>query len=348
MSTCSRCGSVHGLAGNCNCSDGISFPFYSGPQGYGGPQGFQGFQGSQGSQGFQGVGYQGAQGNQGYGSAYMTIDQPVVVVPANSAGTVTSWVGAYADVRLYLNEEEQDISALVLDITPASGANLAYTQAPSGGYARRVTFTGMSTAYNVRTVLIGLTLGNNDYKIACAVVKQITGPNGAQGFQGPTGGIGPTGYTGIQGFQGPTAIGPQGLQGSIGPGTSFLNYQVTLTYTILTTSISSGYDLIDAPAEAYKFHSLYEVVAKNYVSGSPFVGATLNFRFGGEVRDIMSLDEDFVNATSNQVDILMAAGSYYDAKSAKIAVIADRNFTGGSANSKIVLDFVYRTVDFGS
>lgn len=337
---CSKCGSVHGSAGTCGCSSPIGLPIITGERG---PQGIQGVAGATGPTGLIGLtgvtGLKGATGKTGANASYYFSSNPIVVVDADNAGTVADWSSASSSLFYRALGLDYDVSGMVFTVAK-SDSSITVAQSVGGNLDRIFTFS--ASGVNVGYIDVSNATVNNGLTARIYIVKNIQGDTGTTGPSGPTGVAGPTGATG----RGPTGVaGAQGPTGPTGPGTAFLVAQVTLTSANLLGDIVNGIDITpSAPSNSYDYYQVLSVAAKNFPSGGAYSATALNIRYTGETNNITSITKGFCEHTGSRVDLIGVAGTYAQAVSQKIRVIAGQNFTLGGG--EIVIQVVYKVVSF--
>lgn len=162
----------------------------TGATGPAGPQGIPGKDGSNGSPGPAGPAGQNAI------TGYLTNES--IAVPANNAGTVSSWSGANGYFRV-MDGNTQATSGMTFTVASATGLTITIT---SAGYYAITAISGDFGSAILQAVYKGVTI----QKIVMAV-KNKQGPTGPQGSTGATGSQGPQGAAGATGPKGdPTGI----------------------------------------------------------------------------------------------------------------------------------------------
>lgn len=154
-----------------------------------GDTGAQGPQGPAGSNG--GTGPQGPAGQNAI-TGYLTNES--IAVPANNAGTVSSWAGANGYFRV-MDGNSQATSGMVFSLVSATGCTTTINT------AGLFTVTAMSADFGTATYRA--TYKGVSIDKIMMIVKNKQGPTGPQGSTGATGSQGPTGSTGPQGATGP-------------------------------------------------------------------------------------------------------------------------------------------------
>lgn len=346
---CSRCGSVHGVAGSCNCSSPIQLPIIVGPTGPAGASGSAGDVGARGVNGYTGpTGTAGRTGVTGATASWLEITNPVCVVSCDSAGNVIDW-DADSDIVLWYKGAKYDISTFNNTKISYTGSDASVTFNTGAGdpSQRNLSFTGSNDPVAWVDIIYPhpswATPSPNvgPFYKRIYIIKNIpgaTGPTGPTGARGATGVAGTTGATG----RGPTgATGARGVTGATGPGSGLYLAEVTLTSSNLLNDISSGIDVTSsAPSSANSFYDIISVAARNFPGGIAYSATGLHIAYDGESSNITSFSKGFCESATDRVDIISLGGTYSDAKSQKIVVRANQNFTTG--NGQIRVSVLYR------
>lgn len=158
-------------------------------------KGDKGDTGATGPQGPQGpTGSTGATGPAGQNAITGYLTNESIAVPANNAGTVSSWAGANGYFRV-MDGNSQATSGMTFSLVSATGCT---TTIDSAGVYR---ITAMSADFGTATYRA--TYKGVSIDKIMMIVKNKQGPTGPQGSTGATGSQGPTGATGPQGATGP-------------------------------------------------------------------------------------------------------------------------------------------------
>lgn len=162
-------------------------------------KGDKGDTGATGPAGPQGpAGNNGATGPAGQNAITGYLTNESIAVPANNAGTVSSWSGANGYFRV-MDGNTQATSGMTFTVASTTGLTLTIT---SAGYYAITAISGDFGSAILQAVYKGVTI----QKIVMAV-KNKQGPTGPQGSAGATGSQGPQGATGPTGAKGdPTGI----------------------------------------------------------------------------------------------------------------------------------------------
>ena len=232
----------------------ISTSPVSGATGPQGPQGFQGATGPQGTngtigingatgpQGFQGLqGATGPQGQNGISISYykynartnsQTPPPSAKQIMWNNATQINSTI-LYVD---HLTRDNVDIDVFLALIT--IGDSIVIQDENNSNNYQKWTVSGTPTiipndyvSIPVTYVTGGYSFSNGHDIIFVPLSIGVAGPQGNQGYQGPTG---PQGNTGVQGPTGPQGV--QGVQGATGP----TNVYETSTDGVVTSATTSN------------------------------------------------------------------------------------------------------------
>jgi hypothetical protein len=295
-----------------------------GPQGFQGatgPQGTNGINGATGPQGFQGLqGATGPQGQNGISISYykynaktnsQTPPPGAKQIMWNNATQINSTI-LYVD---HLTRDNVDIDVFLALIT--IGDSIVIQDENNSNNYQKWTVSGTPTiipndyvSIPVTYVTGGYSFSNGHDIIFVPLSIGVAGPQGNQGFQGPTGPQGnqgfqgPTGPQGNQGFQGVTgpqgiqgfqgATGPQGIQGFQGATGPSNVYETTTDGAVTSGTTSNVYTSgVLVPANSFTVGNNVEVTVRgrktgtagnmtmriyintiNSISGSPILVAT--------------------------------------------------------------------------